>query len=169
MCNTVWNIINSILAIWGLISLIAVIISFFIDNFDNVLGVNLIDSPDEELLNTLHLYYEYPKANTSYEHTLIYSNEYPIKNIKIYEYIDQTNKLTKSTVIEKSLPPNYGLLLHIDRPEGYATHKISWQIEYGAIAEYVFKYNGATGNYDTSTHKYYYNIISKFRKILGVK
>ena len=161
--------INCILVFWGLFSLIIVVIAFFNDSDDYIQGVNLIDNPDEILLNTLHFYHEYPRTITSNEHTLIYSNEYPVRNIRIYEYTDSNNNWSKGKIIQQFLPPNHGLLLHIDRQEGVAAHKISWQIEYGATAEYIFDYNGATGDYNMTSHNYHYGIISKTKKILGIR
>ena len=168
MCEF-WAIINNILAAWGLLSLICFILSFFINSFEDKSGVHIITNPDSNPSNELHTIKEYQIETNSHERTLIYCNEYPLKNIKIYEFIDEKNKWTKGKKIIDTLPPDNGILLYIDRPEGFAKHKISWQINYGAKTEYIFEYNGATGNYNTATRKYYYNITSKLRRIFKVK
>ncbi|MEG1448397.1 MAG: hypothetical protein RSC41_03615, partial [Oscillospiraceae bacterium] len=122
------EVINNFLAVWGFISIIICIISFFVSSTEYKDCVLILDNPVNDDLKKLTFYHEYPHEypiNEPWqEKTLFVAKNCPVRNIKVYSYNVEKEKWEKKpSMVYKSLEPNEGIIFNIIRPEGMPMHK----------------------------------------------
>jgi hypothetical protein len=165
------EIIDWILRISGVLAIIFGFISLFINQyeFDVNVYINRINKSD---LKNYENALEYIDINMNGEYLVFIPRENTnFKNVNYREYKYTGKKFLIKKVLKdfKNINCTNGLIINTYYPCGVPSRILEWEADYGTKGRYIIAENGKDGNVKHGDFFYKYNLIAKFRKIIGWK
>jgi hypothetical protein len=165
------EIIDWILRITGILAIVFGFVSLLINQyeFDVNVYINRINKSDlKDYKNAL----KYIDINMDGEYLVFMPKEnVNFKNVNYREYMCTGKKFEIKKVLKnfKNINCTNGLIIDTYYPCGAPSRVLEWEADYGIKGRYIITEDGKDGNVIHGNFFYKYNLISKFRKIIGWK
>lgn len=174
MSISFWAYVETALAFWGAVGIIAAIIRY----------IHSIRSIEwrEDVVITEHCYPEYDVVDAVYSITMHGESDAVEENIPITTFTAKGTVISKLKLIEldnngrsirvvevfKKISPDQAVCFRIMKQECCAYYKLRWYSTYGDVGEYYFLENRRNGINDVGGLRYRKTIFSIIRRFIGL-